>query len=172
VPEIRLELLTPAHLADMVALAVDPDTVRFTRVPDPMPDGWIESWIATYEEGRRDGTREAFAIVGDQGEFLGVAFAVHIDRPGRSVELGYVVAPPARGAGVARRALVLVTDWAFTELDALRSELRISAANEASKGVARRASYRYEGTMRSLHLKGDVREDTEIWSRLPDDPLD
>jgi hypothetical protein len=34
-----------------------------------------------------------------------------------------------------------------------------------------RASYRYEGTLRSLHLKQDVRDDTEIWSRLPDDPV-
>ncbi len=88
----------------MVALAVDPDTVRFTRVPDPMPDGWIESWIATYEElSCCDGTREAFAIVGDQGEFLGVAFAVHIDRPGRSVELGYARLSRLRRAAPASR---------------------------------------------------------------------
>jgi RimJ/RimL family protein N-acetyltransferase len=170
VPGVRLELLTSAHLGDMLALVVDPDTVRFTRVPDPMPDGWIESWIARYDEGRRDGTREAFAITGEQGEFLGIAMAVHIDRPARTVELGYVVAPAARGAGVASRALALLTGWAFTELGALRIELRIAVANDASKRVAARAGYRYEGTLRSLHLKQDLRDDTEIWSRLPDDP--
>ena len=98
-PDVRLEPLTAAHLDDMLALAVDPDTVRYTRVPDPMPDGWIESWIDTYEQARRDGTREAFAIAGGEGEFLGLAMAVHIDRPGRTVELGYVVAPAARGSG-------------------------------------------------------------------------
>jgi RimJ/RimL family protein N-acetyltransferase len=168
---VRLELLTAAHVDDMLALAADPDIVRYTRVPDPMPDGWIESWIDTYEQARRDGTREAFAVTGERGEFLGLAMAVHIDRPGRTVELGYVVAPAARGAGVASRALRLLTDWAFAELDALRIELRIADSNEASKSVARRASYRYEGTLRSLHLKQDVRDDTEIWSRLPDDPV-
>lgn len=170
-PDVRLELLTAAHLGDMLALAADPDTVRYTRVPDPMPDGWVESWIDTYEQARHDGTREAFAITGEAGEFLGLAMAVHIDRPGRTVELGYVVAPAARGAGVASRALRLLTDWAFAELDALRVELRIAAENEPSKSVARRACYRYEGTLRSLHLKQDVRDDTEIWSRLPDDPV-
>ena len=39
------------------------------------------------------------------------------------------------------------------------------------KRVATRAAYHYEGTLRSLHLKQDVRDDTEIWSRLPDDPV-
>ena len=169
--DVRLELLTAAHLDDMLAVAVDPDIVRYTRVPDPMPDGWIERWIASYDEGRRDGTREAFAITDEQGQFLGAGMAVHIDRPGRTVELGYVVAPAARGAGVASRALGLLTDWAFAEVGALRIELRIAASNEASKRVAARASYRYEGTLRSLHLKQDVRDDTEIWSRLPDDPV-
>ena len=100
-PDVRLELLTSAHLDDMLAVAVDPDIVRYTRVPDPMPEGWIEAWITTYDEGRRDGTREAFAITDEHGDFLGVGMAVSIDRPGRTVELGYVVAPAARGAGVA-----------------------------------------------------------------------
>ena len=118
------------------------------------------------EEGRRDGTCEAFAITGERGEFLGVGIAVHIDRPGRTVELGYVVARAARGAGVASRALGLLTDWAFAEVGALRIELRIAASNEASKRVAARASYRYEGTLRSLHLERTCATTPKIWSRF------
>jgi RimJ/RimL family protein N-acetyltransferase len=51
-----------------------------------------------------------------------------------------------------------------------RVELLISVDNPASKRVAERCGYVREGVLRSLHVKQDVREDTEIWSRLVDDP--
>ena len=50
-----------------------------------------------------------------------------------------------------------------------RPELLIGVENDASKRVAERNGYRFEGVLRSLHFKLGVREDTEIWSRLPDD---
>ena len=154
----------------MAALIEDPDVLRFTRVPDPPPPGFVETWFAGYENGRVDGTREGFAIVDEANRFLGLALAPAIDRRARSVELGYVIAPEARGQGVATEALRRLTDWAFAELDVLRAELLISVDNEASKVVAKRSGYVYEGTLRSLWFKQDLWEDGEIWSRLPDDP--
>jgi RimJ/RimL family protein N-acetyltransferase len=62
-----------------------------------------------------------------------------------------------------------LTDWAFEELGALRLELLIGVTNDASKRVAERSGYRFEGVLRSRHFKQDMREDTEIWSRLPSD---
>ena len=79
-----------------------------------------------------------------------------------------MVAPAARGRGVATEALRLLTDWAFG-LGMLRAELHISVDNVASKRVAERNGYRLDGVLRSLWFKGDLREDTEIWSRLPTD---
>ncbi len=93
-----------------------------------------------------------------------------IDRTARTVELGYAVAAEARGRGVAAEALAALTDWAFVELCAERLELLIGVENEASKRVAARCGYVREGVLRSLWFKGDLREDTEIWSRLPSDP--
>jgi RimJ/RimL family protein N-acetyltransferase len=51
----------------------------------------------------------------------------------------------------------------------LRLELLISVDNAASKKVAERCGYLQEGVLRSLYVKPGVREDTEIWSRLPTD---
>jgi RimJ/RimL family protein N-acetyltransferase len=167
---IRFEPLSESHLADVAAMFDDADVLRFTRVPTVVPDGWEREWLEFYEEGRRAGTREAFAVVdpGD-GTFLGLGLAFGIDREGRQLELGYVVAPSARGRGVATETLRELTAWAFAELDALRIELWISAANEPSKRVAERAGYRYEGTLRSFHFKEGIRDDFEVWSRLPSD---
>jgi RimJ/RimL family protein N-acetyltransferase len=151
-------------------LVEDADVQRETLVPVPPPPGFARSWLGRYEEGRREGTREGFAVVDGDGAFLGLALAVQIDRAAQTVELGYVVAPAARGRGVARRALQLLTEWAFSELGALRIELRIAVENRASSRVAERAGYVREGVLRSVHFKQGIRRDFEVWSRLPGDP--
>jgi RimJ/RimL family protein N-acetyltransferase len=166
---IELELMSVEHLPAVESMLGDPEVVRFTRIPLPAPPGFAEAWLARYEEARREGTREAFAIV-DDGEFLGVALAAAIEHEARQCELGYMVAPAARGRGVATEALRLLTEWAFG-LGMLRAELHISVDNVASKRVAERNRYRLDGVLRSLWFKGDLREDTEIWSRLPSDPV-
>jgi RimJ/RimL family protein N-acetyltransferase len=168
--EIRLEPLSESHLGPLTALIADPEVQRYTLIPVPAPPDFARSWIGGYEQGWRDGTRAGFAIVSAGGEFLGVALAVRIDQEAGTVELGYIVAPEVRGRGVASRALELLTEWAFAELGALRIELRISADNIASSRVAARAGYVREGVLRSTHFKRGMRDDTEIWSRLPTDP--
>ena len=167
---VALAPLAAVHIAAVEALTTDPDVLRFTRVPDPPPPRFVQTWLAGYEDGRREGTREAFAIVDEgDGEFLGIAVAPQIDRIARTAELGYVVAPGARGRGVASEALRLMTEWAFGVLGMERLELLISVENEASKRVAARCGYVREGVLRSHYVKGELREDTEIWSRLPGD---
>lgn len=168
--EVFLVPLSAAHLGHLARVIEDPDVLRWTRVPVPPPPDFSKLWLERYEAGRRDGTREGFVMVDAPGEFLGLAFAPKIDRETRTVELGYIVAPAARGRGVAVAALRKLTRWAFDELGALRAELVISHDNEASKAVARRCGYTCEGLLRSLYFKQGLREDTEIWSRLPTDP--
>jgi RimJ/RimL family protein N-acetyltransferase len=148
----------------------DPAVQQFTMVPVPVPPGFEREWLERYEEGRRDGTREGFAIVDEGGTFLGLALAFAIDREGRELELGYTVTPAARGRGVATEALRLLTEWAVRELDPLRIQLQISADNPGSKVVAERAGYVYEGTLRSVHFKQGIRQDMEVWSRVVGDP--
>jgi RimJ/RimL family protein N-acetyltransferase len=168
---VRLEPFSDAHLEPVAELLEDPAVRRFTRIPVPPPKGFERTWLGFYDQGRREGTREAFAIVdaGD-GAFLGVAVAPRIEAEALTAELGYVVAPAARGRGVATEALSLLTDWAFSTLGALRLELLIGVENVASKRVAERCGYVCEGVMRSVFLKAGTREDTELWSRLPSDP--
>ncbi len=138
--------------------------------PSRFRQGFEREWLQRYEEGRADGTREGFAIVEDDGSFLGLALAFGIDREGRELELGYTVTPAARGRGAATWAVRALTEWAVRELDPLRIQLQISADNAASKRVAERAGYVYEGTLRSVHFKQGARQDMEVWSRVPDDP--
>ena len=167
---VSLRPLATEHLDDVTALLDDPDVLRFTRLPIPPPPGYARQWLERYEEGRLDGTREAFAALDDDGRFVGLALAVDIDLEGREVELGYITAPAARGRGVATGMLDALTRWAFDELGALRVTLIIDVENAASSRVAERCGYVLEGVMRSSYLKDDVRVDAGLWSRLPSDP--
>jgi RimJ/RimL family protein N-acetyltransferase len=168
---VRLELLGGHHLSAVEALLGDPEVLRFTRVPEPVPAGFERQWLARYEAARRDGSGEALAALDDDGAFLGLALAPSIDREAAEVELGYIVAAPARGRGVARAMLRWLTEWAFETVGALRIVLIIHVANAASERVAERCGYTREGVMRLIHLKRGVRVDAGLWSRLPSDQV-
>jgi RimJ/RimL family protein N-acetyltransferase len=169
-PPVRLELLNESHLAAVAAIVADPDVLRFTRVPEPTPPDFPQRWLETYEAGRRDGTREAFAAVEDDGRLVGLALAFGIDRTEGEVEQGYIVAPAERGRGLGAAILRALTDWAFAEAGALRIRLIIDTVNVASLRVAERSGYVREGVLRSLHFKGGRRIDAVLLSRLPSDP--
>jgi len=167
--EVRLVPLGDEHLPDVAALVADADVVRFTRFPAPLPPGFIDQWYARYRDGREDGTCRAFAIVDAADAFLGLALAVRIDSEAREAELGYMLAPGARGRGIATQALRQLSAWAFGTLGARRLQLLISVENQASSRVAERSGFVLEGVLRSLYLKQDLRSDTELWSLLPTD---
>jgi RimJ/RimL family protein N-acetyltransferase len=166
---VRLEQFAERHLLAFEGMLDDADVKRFTRLPVPMPPGFPRTWLERYEQGRRDGTSEAFAIVDGADEFLGCVMAFGIEADEGKAELGYIVAPVARGLGVATAALRLLTEWGFTERGLLRLELLISVDNVASIRVAERAGYVKEGVLRSLFVKDGRREDHELWSCLPSD---
>jgi RimJ/RimL family protein N-acetyltransferase len=169
-PPVQLEPFGPGRIEAMRPWLDDPALLRFTRIPDPQPPGFLEGWLRGYEDGRRDGTRDGFWVVGADDELLGLAVCPRIDAEARTAELGYVVAPEARGRGVGTVALELITEWALSERAMLRLELLIGVANEPSKRVAAKCGYTREGVLRSLYFKQGRHEDTEIWSRLASDP--
>ena len=115
--------------------------------------------------GWQDGSCAGFAILSEDAEFLGLVGLVDLDLGTRQGEIGYVVIGEARGRGVAGRALRLVTDWAFDDLELERVELRIDVDNEPSIRVAERAGYRRDGVLRSLQLKEGLRTDRAGYSQ-------
>jgi RimJ/RimL family protein N-acetyltransferase len=167
---VRLRRLSQDDLDDVDELIGDPETLRFTRIPEPPPDDFARGWIESYERRRATGEGEAFAIEDDAGAFAGLALAPTMDAETAEAELGYVVAAHARGRGIATRALELLTRWAFDERGVRRASLVIDVDNPASKRVAEHAGYRREGVLRSTYFKQGRRSDIEVWSRLPGDP--
>jgi RimJ/RimL family protein N-acetyltransferase len=158
---VRLVELTDEHVAPLLRTMRDPDTLRFTRTPDPIPAGWLEEWLARFDGHHR----VCWAIV-DEGEFVGYAVTCPVDRHDLEVELGYAVAPWARGRQVATAALREMTRWAF-EQGMQRVTALISVDNPASQRVAEKAGYTFEGVLRSMHHVDGKRVDLQSWSILP-----
>jgi RimJ/RimL family protein N-acetyltransferase len=167
---IRLVPVSSDHLEGLAGLIADPEVLRNTRVPDEPEEGFEHKWLAAYEAGASDGTRDGFAIEdAETGAFLGIAALVAIERDANQAEIGYVVAREARGRGIAQRALRLVTDYALGEVGLDRVQLLIDVENEPSVRVAERCGYVREGVARSLYVKPGRRADMVVYSRLPGD---
>ena len=159
--DVRLVPLTDEHVPALLETMRDPDVLRFTRTPHPMPDGWLDGWLARY-----DGERQAAFAILEGDRFVGYAVTGPIDREGLEVELGYAISPWARGRGVATETLRQLTVWAFGE-GMLRVTALVSVGNPASSRVVAKVGYTFEGVLRSVHHVGDRRGDLECWSILP-----
>ncbi len=82
-------------------------------------------------------------------------------------EIGYQMFDVAsHGKGVMTEALRLLSTWLFDSKKINRLQLGIMIANKASKRVAEKGGFTYEGLARgAFFLKGE-NHDVEIWSLL------
>ena len=99
-------------------------------------------------------------------QLLGSVGIVHLDREERRCELGYWVAREARGRGVATRAVRMLSAWAFENLPTDLIEIHAEPDNAASRRVAERVGFRFEGVLRSYFVNKGVRRDAASYSLL------
>ena len=147
---IALRAWTPADVPAIVEACQDHEIPRWTLVPSPYGEAEARAFLRRVASGRDDGVRATFAAVdaADHGALLGSAGLQAIDWEQRAADLGYWVAAPARGGGVATRAVELLVEWAFDSLGLERVELRTNEGNAASQAVAARAGFsRTEGPL-------------------------
>ena len=139
----------------------------------PAEDG--EALVRLVEDARRADKRVHLVITdAEDREYLGeIALFLRTPEAAESAigELAYVVAPHARGRGVATTALRLMSTWALTELRLERLQLQISPDNAASHRVADKAGFRYEGILRSTKVIRGERVDSAMYSLLPGDTI-
>jgi RimJ/RimL family protein N-acetyltransferase len=150
----------------------DPDIRRWTGVPRPYRLDHAVDFVTTHTE-RAWATRTAAPLgVFDAatGEMLGSGGLVALDLVGATGELGYWVAPWARGRGIAAEAVRAVARWAFDDLGLRRLVWQAEVGNHRSRLVALRTGVRPEGLLRQALIRPDgTRADGWIGSLLPGD---
>ena len=141
----------------------DPEIARWTNVPRPYTLEDAHQWIAyaAIERERGSGLHLVAVRPGD-GRLVGSAALRLAGAPAHG-DIGYWVAPDARGTGVGTRAVGLLVELAFGALRLPYVEIVISPRNEASRALAQRAAF--EQTATELRMfKGSLAE-FEIWRR-------
>jgi RimJ/RimL family protein N-acetyltransferase len=143
--EVLLRLARDEDAVAQSSWGEDEEILRWTQVPRGNTVEAARSWIAAREAERRSG-RQLFLTIADpeSGEVLG---ACDLRRPGEDPlvgEVGFVLAAPARGRGVATRALRLLVRRALTDLGMRRVQALVHPDNHRSLAVVERAGFRRE----------------------------
>ena len=152
-----LRPLTDRDVSNLVAACRDPEIARFTRVPVPYTEADARSFVSLAGHAWQSREGSWFAIADAADELIGACSVMDVNQSGSAAEIGYWVAPAARGRGAARTALGLITTWAHRELGLDRLHLQIEDANRASAVVAEAAGYRPLDEVSEWELKGAPR---------------
>ncbi|MCC6224520.1 MAG: GNAT family N-acetyltransferase [Thermoleophilia bacterium] len=154
------------HVGAVTAACQDPEIPRWTLVPSPYTESDARSWVERAASALADGSGLHFVVSDSYDRRLLGAIGVDV-WVWPICRIGYWVAREARGAGIATRALVLLSRWVLREHPIPRLELVTAPGNLASQRVAEKAGFTREGTLRaSLEHHGEW-TDCVMYSLLP-----
>ena len=142
------------------------------QLPYPYTEASARSWLESQEPKRIAGESIELAVADSAtGTAVGSIAAANVAAGQRTAEVGYWLAPLARGHGHITQALRLLTRWLFDELSLERIELFTDPDNAASQRVAARCGFKEEARLRS-HVRfvhSGRRRDSLVWGLLPGD---
>lgn len=167
--------LRPWRDSDDAAIAAacrDPDIVRWTNVPRSYTERDARLFLLERWDAMHSGTRAPFAIVSasERERLLGSVALMRFDWANARGEVGYWLAPEARGDGHATRAVRLIARWGMTTLGLERIDLLADVANAPSQQVAVRAGFTREAVLRSWFVTREGARDMVAFSLLAGDP--
>ncbi|SFR11472.1 Protein N-acetyltransferase, RimJ/RimL family [Lentzea waywayandensis] len=139
---------------------------QFTAQIDSLPAA--EEWIALLTARRTDDVAYSFAVL-HEGVPVGNVAVSSVERRHLTGWVSYWMREEARGKGLATKACLAVSEFAFSELGLFRLEIAHRLDNPASCRVATGAGYAVEGVERARLLYDGVRYDTETHARLATD---
>lgn len=162
-------LLRPYRREDAPAVAEacrDDLIQRWLPLPNPYTDADALTWcteVAPRFRETGEGIEWAAIGVGDE-RLIGSFGLKRTDWRARSSEIGYWVAPWARGQGLAVEAVQAVARWLLFEQRFERMVLRAATGNHASQRVAEKAGMTREGVARNAGFTNSGRVDLVVFS--------
>ena len=166
-PELRTDrlLLRPFHgddVDDVFAYASDPEWGRHLPVPQPYTRRDAEEFVtgATVPKPEQ---RLKWAIVHEGRVSGGIELRF---RDHDSAEIGYSLARPLWGRGLATEAAASVVGYGFEELDLARIWAAADVRNVASWRVMEKLGMRREGQLRSRRVVHGERVDDVLYALL------
>jgi RimJ/RimL family protein N-acetyltransferase len=150
--------------ADELVACLDGDE-EISRWLDQIPQPYTRGDALAYIGGIGE---SSFAVLDAASSRVLGSIGLRWNEPGDVAEVGYWLRADARGRGLTTRALLLVGRLAF-DRGAARVQLRAATDNAASRRVAEKAGFTFEGVLRSAHHSARLgrRVDWAMYSVLP-----
>jgi RimJ/RimL family protein N-acetyltransferase len=166
-------ILRPLDEADRDAVfryASNPNMTRFTLWETHQSPADSLFFVRDYARSRYlEQVPEPLGIVLKDEPARGVIGALGcfwISQPDGVMELGYNVAEPDWGRGIAVEASAALLDYVFAEYEVHRIQARIIEGNDASLRVAAKLGMRHDGTLRGFLFRRGRHMDVHISSLL------
>jgi RimJ/RimL family protein N-acetyltransferase len=148
----------------------DPETVRWTTVPEGYRREDAETFALTYAPRVwRVGEGAVFVIADPDDAYCG-GIDLRLSEDDGVAEIGFQVAPWARGKGLGTAAVRTICAWGFDALHLDRIVWRAHVGNDGSRRVAEKAGFTMEGVQRRGCLQRGERRDAWVASLLSTDP--
>lgn len=170
-PRLRLRPYRSEDAADVALACRDELTQRWLPLPKPYTDADALAWCTEMAPSfRASGEGIEWAAVRRADDRLIGSFGLkRTDWRGLTSEIGYWVAPWARGHGLAVEAVQAVGRWLLLEQGFERLVLRAAPGNVASQRVAEKAGFTREGVARNAGFTNDGRVDLVVFSLVRPD---
>jgi len=167
--DLTLRPLTESDADDVAEACQDPETLRWLPIPRPYTLANAECFIGTFAPALRESGAGIVFAIQSTGRLAGVVDLKHVNWAYKVAEVGYWVAPWARGRGVASDATRALAHWAIHDHGFERVELFAATGNIASQRAAEKAGFVREGVARNAGYVHDGRVDLVLFSLVPDD---
>lgn len=170
-PRIYVRPLAESDADGVAETFADKQTQRWLPFPPAFDRVEAVAWCTDLAAQRRDsGAGDHYgAVRREDDRLVACVWTKRTDWGGRVSEISYAVAPEARGFGLAAEAVDALAIALLLEHGFQRIELRVAPGNVASRRVAEKAGFTYEGLLRNAGYVHSGRVDLEVWSLVAAD---
>jgi ribosomal-protein-alanine N-acetyltransferase len=135
------------------AFAEDPHLAVDWGMDERMSEELARSWLADHAAMWDKGDGQHLAVVSDADDFLGGVNFHRIEPRHQRAEVGFWLAPWARGRGVGSAAVAAACEWAFGHWRLNRIEMTTLPDNAASLALAQKIGFTREGLLRGRNFE-------------------
>jgi RimJ/RimL family protein N-acetyltransferase len=159
--------------SDKAALVKYADNYKiFSKLKDSFPHPYTEEDAEEWLGLTCNQNPELNFAIANENELIGaIGLQLKDDVDRFSAEIGYWIAEPFWGKGIAASALVAMTDYAFKHFKFNRLFAGVFEGNDASIKVLEKAGYKLEGKLRKAVYKDGNFLDEHIYSILREEHI-
>lgn len=168
---IALRPVRESDIEEIYWACQDPLIPRFTTVPSPYTMTHAKFFVEEQEPARFASKSELLFVIthgyGDDEKFCGLISFHSVSLGNHAAEIGYWMAAPARGKGIATAAVKMITEYGLQTMGLRRIEALVDVDNEASRALLLSAGYQLEGIMRQKVTRdNDDQIDMALFSKV------